>query len=775
MCLPPLSDSLSLPKLLNLNLDSSSSRSSSPSSPPRFHDRHHHHHHHSSHHHHFRRRRKSNSSCSTCSDTTSSSSTTTSISLRPPPRSYHPPQPSRKPPPPPALRERERDTYRTSRSKVRDVEETFIPLPPARPVRIARPWPRPRLPPPPPPVVIDVREREREREFCRLPDVEAEEVECVGVFEPEEERERVEEWVVMRERGGWRRPSGGGIVSRERGRWKEVVEDEEVDEEVDRVEEDRRRKVRVENRNLSHRRRSSLTARPRFRFSTLRGFQQPELSKKLNQVIKNENAAIGAHEKASRERVSIASQLSEWGEWTEDDAVADITDKFAVLMAEIGEQEDTFAQYLEEYRIVLKQIRDTENSVQPSRDHRAKIADEIQRLKWKEPHSHKIDTLEQELVRAEAQSLVAEAQLTNVTRSKLKEALDIHTAAVIERNEKQILLARHARRVLEQLDDTPVVPGDSPREYDRTSSTRQILEEAENDLRSWESTTVPIHSAAGELPDSTLLPTAARRATNGRASYAADTAVSDSVRDVNGSAEPTYVNGAGHERYTNGTGVEQYANGTGQERYVNGSGQERYANGTGQEGYANGNAAERQVNGTGREYTNGTTGAYANGGSARYVEGVAPEEYVDRSATEEYSGRAQEQSATGVTEEQYSSRAQEPVAASASEVRYPGRPLGQVFTSAADERYATGGTEGPSVSAVEEQITPTAAQDIYSSQTGRDQVADGSVREETLKTEEEEEVRRAPDPRLSYASRGSEAPQIISPVPVQAHPVAVPI
>ncbi|GLA30215.1 hypothetical protein AnigIFM63326_008416 [Aspergillus niger] len=768
MCLPPLSDTLSLPKILNLNLDSSSSRCSSPSPPPRFHDRHHHH----SHHHHFsRRRRRSNSTCSTCSDTSTSTSTstTTSISIRPPPRSYHPPHPSRKPPPPPAPRER--DTHRTSRTKIRDVEETFIPLPPVRPVRIARPWPRP-----PPPVVIDV--REREREYRRLPDMEAEEVECVGVFEPEEERERVEEWVVMRERRGWRRPSGGTTI-RERERWKEVVgEDEEVIEEVDRVEkEEDRRNVRVENRNLSHRRRSSLTARPRFRFSTLRGFQQPELSKKLNQVIKNENAAIGAHEKASRERVSIASQLSEWGEWTDDDAVADITDKVAVLMAEIGEQEDTFAQYLEEYRIVLKQIRDTENSVQPSRDHRAKIADEIQKLKWKEPHSHKIDTLEQELVRAEAQSLVAEAQLTNVTRSKLKEALDIHTAAVIERNEKQILLARHARRVLELLDDTPVVPGDSPHEYDRTSSTRQILEEAENDLRSWESTTVPIQSAAGELPDSTLLPTAARRAANGRPSYAADTAVSDSVRDVNGSAEASYVNGAGPERYTNGTGVEQYANGTGQQRYVNGTGQERYANGTGQERYVNGNAAERQVNGTGREqYTNGgTTGAYANGGTARYVEGVAPEEYEDRSATEEYAGRAQEQSATGFAEQQYTSRAQEPVAASAGEERYPGRPLGQVFTSAADERYATGGTEGPSVSAIEEQTTPAAAQDLYSSQTGRDQVVDGSVPEETLKTQDEEEVPRPPDPRLSYTSRGSEAPQIISPVPVQAQPVAVPI
>lgn len=63
---------------------------------------------------------------------------------------------------------------------------------------------------------------------------------------------------------------------------------------------------------------------------------------------------------------------------------------------------------------ILKQIRNTESSVQPSRDHKAKISDEIQKLKYKEPQSTKLVTLEQELVRAEAQNLVAEAQLTNI-------------------------------------------------------------------------------------------------------------------------------------------------------------------------------------------------------------------------------------------------------------------------------------------------------------------------------------------------------------------------
>lgn len=156
------------------------------------------------------------------------------------------------------------------------------------------------------------------------------------------------------------------------------------------------------------------SARHRFTVASLRGMQQPELSKKLFKIIKSENHCIQAYEAASRERISIASQLSDWGEATGDDSVSDVSDKLGVLMSELGEQEDVFAQNLEDYRGVLKQIRNTEASVHPSRDHKAKITDEIQKLKYKEPQNTKIITLEQELVRAEAENLVAEAQLTNI-------------------------------------------------------------------------------------------------------------------------------------------------------------------------------------------------------------------------------------------------------------------------------------------------------------------------------------------------------------------------
>ena len=203
--------------------------------------------------------------------------------------------------------------------------------------------------------------------------------------------------------------------------------------------------------------------------------QQPELSKKLFKMIKSENHAIGAYESASRERIAIASQLSDWGDGTGDDAISDISDKIGVLLSELGEQEDVFAQNLEDYRTVLKQIRNTESSVQPSRDHKAKVADEIQKLKYKEPQSTKIVTLEQELVRAEAQNLVAEAQLTNIVptlpplqlrASQLIESLSDSTK--IEASLRHALRRHHrARREADPPRQTRPPPPQPPRRYAR--------------------------------------------------------------------------------------------------------------------------------------------------------------------------------------------------------------------------------------------------------------------------------------------------------------------
>ena len=107
--------------------------------------------------------------------------------------------------------------------------------------------------------------------------------------------------------------------------------------------------------------------------------------------------------------------------------------------------------------------------------------------------------LEQELVRAEAQSLVAEAQLTNITRQKFKEAYDIHTAAIIERAEKQIILAKQARQVINMLDDTPIVPGEERQPFEHGEQLQLAMSDAETQLRAWGRDISPIQTSAGHL------------------------------------------------------------------------------------------------------------------------------------------------------------------------------------------------------------------------------------------------------------------------------------
>lgn len=75
----------------------------------------------------------------------------------------------------------------------------------------------------------------------------------------------------------------------------------------------------------------------------------------------------------------------------------------------------------------------------------------------------------------------------------------MHLAATIERAEKQIILATHARRLLHLLDDTPVVPGDERQPFEHDMEARQILNEAESDLRAWEPSVEAIPTNAGEL------------------------------------------------------------------------------------------------------------------------------------------------------------------------------------------------------------------------------------------------------------------------------------
>lgn len=60
-------------------------------------------------------------------------------------------------------------------------------------------------------------------------------------------------------------------------------------------------------------------------------------------------------------------------------------------------------------------------------------------------------------------------------------------------------MAKHARRLVNLVDDTPVVPGDLHPPFAGGENARQVLTDAEDDLRNYELHVEPITSNAGSL------------------------------------------------------------------------------------------------------------------------------------------------------------------------------------------------------------------------------------------------------------------------------------
>jgi hypothetical protein len=101
-------------------------------------------------------------------------------------------------------------------------------------------------------------------------------------------------------------------------------------------------------------------------------------------------------------------------------------------------------------------------------------------LKYKEPNSPRIVVLEQELVRAEAESLVAEAQLSNITREKLKAAFTYQFDAMREHCEKLAIIAGYGKHLLELIDDNPVTPGETRQAYDGYEASKAYVINSES-------------------------------------------------------------------------------------------------------------------------------------------------------------------------------------------------------------------------------------------------------------------------------------------------------
>ena len=106
--------------------------------------------------------------------------------------------------------------------------------------------------------------------------------------------------------------------------------------------------------------------------------------------------------------------------------------------------------------------------------------------------------LEQELVRAEAESLVAEAQLSNITREKVKAAFQYQFDALREHCEKVAIIAGYGKHLLDLIDDTPVTPGETRQAYDGYDASKAIIQDCEDALSNWVASKAVVKSSLSQ-------------------------------------------------------------------------------------------------------------------------------------------------------------------------------------------------------------------------------------------------------------------------------------
>ncbi|RPA86443.1 hypothetical protein BJ508DRAFT_199798, partial [Ascobolus immersus RN42] len=209
-----------------------------------------------------------------------------------------------------------------------------------------------------------------------------------------------------------------------------------------------------------------------------------EISKLCAALIKQQKRVVASHLAVQKEEMTTASQLSQWGEQTEDESVKCVSGHLATLLTGIARQQDHLINGLETSRCKMKSIRNKEQLTGKAREKVAKIDIELgkARLKGDMP---KIESLEQSYEQHQVANSVDNIQLINVTRSKFKEAYSVQLSAIIEHAEKTAMLARHARKVLNLVDDTPLQIISENVPFAHEKEARNILQEAEDDLKRW--------------------------------------------------------------------------------------------------------------------------------------------------------------------------------------------------------------------------------------------------------------------------------------------------
>ncbi|KAK9479421.1 Eisosome component PIL1-domain-containing protein [Lipomyces japonicus] len=209
------------------------------------------------------------------------------------------------------------------------------------------------------------------------------------------------------------------------------------------------------------------------------------LHQPLSRLVKSLSSLSHHHNSLASATSLSAHVLSSWGSTSSDNLSADIADKLGVVLNAISQIEEICIPGVKNCKKMMQHVQDVEQTIKPICAQQGKLKNSINKARAKN-EIRKFEQLERDLVRVNAESLVVESQIINVTRNKVFTGWSGYLNSLQERCEKELIAVKYARELLRYLDCEPIIPGqqqyDTPQE---DIATRELLDMMSEELKSW--------------------------------------------------------------------------------------------------------------------------------------------------------------------------------------------------------------------------------------------------------------------------------------------------
>ncbi|KAI8137720.1 Eisosome component PIL1-domain-containing protein [Fennellomyces sp. T-0311] len=207
--------------------------------------------------------------------------------------------------------------------------------------------------------------------------------------------------------------------------------------------------------------------------------------KNLLLFLESEKKAASQWARMSEDRRVSANHLKMFGQPLGDD-LTDVTSKMGELLIMWATVMTEFSTSYEQYCATMKSIADKEATLISGREKKSRLEEAIE--KHAENHPGAVDKLmemKEQLAKVERKTLPAETDMSNYQRMATREAMYLLLNGMDEMASKLDIISTFGKYIIDELNVTPIEPGDTRPPYEGTERTTTVIKDAKRAVDYW--------------------------------------------------------------------------------------------------------------------------------------------------------------------------------------------------------------------------------------------------------------------------------------------------